>query len=66
MADLKDLGSAPGLSSEIKATQIDTENCFLNDSWSYLTFDLTCEFSLSSCSSPVGHPHDKLGFSFAA
>lgn len=35
MADLRDLRSGHDLRGDISATQLDTESCFLNDSWSY-------------------------------
>ncbi|KAF7507317.1 hypothetical protein GJ744_010751 [Endocarpon pusillum] len=41
VAGLKDLRPAPGLSGQIKAIQLGTEKCFLNNTWSYLTFDPT-------------------------
>ena len=41
VARLKELRPAPGLSGQIKTIQLGTEKCFLNDTWSYLTFDPT-------------------------
>ena len=55
VAGLKDLRPAPGLSGQIKAIQLGTEKCFLNDTWSYLTFDPTSESFLPFCSTPFGH-----------
>lgn len=46
VAGLKDLRPAPGLSGQIKAIQLGTEKCFLNNTWSYLTFDPTSAYSL--------------------
>ena len=56
VAGLKDLRQAPGLSGQIKAIQLGTEKCFLNDTWSYLTFDPT-SMSLPphSCSTSIPH-----------
>jgi hypothetical protein len=49
VAGLKELRPAPGLSGQIKAIQVGTEKCFLNDTWSYLTFDPTSKSCLHSC-----------------
>ena len=48
VAGLKDLRPAPGLSGQIKAIQLGTEKCFLNDTWSYLMFDPTSKSALHS------------------
>ena len=47
VAGLKDLRPAPGLSGQIKAIQLGTEKCFLNDTWSYLTFDPSSTYFLT-------------------
>lgn len=54
VAGLKDLRPAPGLSGQIKAIQLGTEKCFLNDTWSYLTFDPTSKSFTRSCSPSIG------------
>lgn len=41
VAGLKELRQAPGLSGQLKAVQVGTEKCFLNENWSYMTFDPT-------------------------
>lgn len=44
-AGLKNLRPAPGDMGALKSITIGTEKCYLNDSWSYLTFDPTSKFS---------------------
>ncbi|KAL1638781.1 hypothetical protein SLS58_008595 [Diplodia intermedia] len=40
-AELKCLRPAPGDMGELKSIMVGTERCYLNDSWSWLTFDPT-------------------------
>jgi hypothetical protein len=46
-AGLKDLRPAPGSMGLMKAIQVGTEKCYLNDSWSHLTFDPTSKSCLN-------------------
>lgn len=56
-AGLKDLHPAPGLMGTVKTIQVGTERCYLNDSWSYLSFDASSEFGpLSIYSSNIESP----------
>ena len=41
VAGLKNLRAAPGDMGLLKSIQVGTEKCYLNDSWSHLTFDPT-------------------------
>lgn len=43
-AELKNLRPAPGGMGNLKSIMVDTERCYLNDSWSWLTFDPTSKF----------------------
>lgn len=47
-AGLKHLRPAPGDMGVLKQITIGTERCYLNDSWSYLTFDPTSKHFLPS------------------
>jgi linoleate 10R-lipoxygenase len=40
-ADLKQLRPAPGQMGEVRTIQVGTEKAYLNDSWSYLGFDVS-------------------------
>jgi cytochrome P450 len=44
LAGLKDLRPAPGLMGAVKTIQIGSERCYLNDSWSWLSFDAASKF----------------------
>ena len=44
VAGLKDLRPAPGLMGKVKTIQVGTERCYLNDSWSFLSFDANSKF----------------------
>lgn len=44
-AGLKNLRPAPGDMGVLKHITLGTEKCYLNDSWSYLTFDPTSKYS---------------------
>lgn len=44
LAGLKDLRPAPGLMGTVKTIQVGTERCYLNDSWSWLSFDASSKF----------------------
>ncbi len=44
VASLKNLRPAPGDMGALKSVNIGTERCYLDDSWSYLTFDPTSKF----------------------
>jgi linoleate 10R-lipoxygenase len=46
-AGLKDLRPAPGLMGTVKTIQVGSERCYLNDSWSYLSFDASSKFGPS-------------------
>jgi len=39
VADLKELRPAPGAMGQVKTIRVGTEKAYLNDSWSYLSFD---------------------------
>ncbi|CAG9942858.1 unnamed protein product [Clonostachys rosea f. rosea IK726] len=39
VADLKDLRPAPGQMGQVKSIQVGSDKAYLNDSWSYLSFD---------------------------
>jgi cytochrome P450 len=41
VAGLKNLRPAPGAMGELKSIQVGTEKCYLDDTWSWLTFDPT-------------------------
>lgn len=43
-AELKNLRPASGGMGNLKSIMVGTERCYLNDSWSWLTFDPTSEF----------------------
>lgn len=45
VAGLKNLRPAPGDMGSLKNIQVGTERCYLNDGWSWLTFDPTSKYS---------------------
>lgn len=46
-AGLKDLRPAPGLMGTVKTIEIGTEKCYINDSWSWLSFDASSKLNSS-------------------
>lgn len=48
VAGLKHLRPAPGAMGELKCIQVGTEKCYLDDTWSWLTFDPTSKLICSS------------------
>lgn len=48
VADLKELRPAPGAMGQVKTIRVGTEKAYLNDSWSYLSFDANSKFHMLS------------------
>lgn len=46
VSGLKNLRPAPGEMGVLKSVQVGTDKCYLNDDWSYLTFDPTSKLPL--------------------
>lgn len=44
VADLKDLRPAPGQMGQVKSIKVGSDTAYLNDSWSYLSFDPSSKF----------------------
>ena len=53
VAGLRNLRPAPRSLGAIKHIQVGTEGCYLNDSWSHLTFDPTSDFLLHCLLCPI-------------
>lgn len=49
VAGLKNLRPAPGDMGLLKAIQVGTERCYLNDNWSWLAFDPSSKFLHLEC-----------------
>lgn len=48
-AGLKELRPAPGNMGQVKAVDVGGQKWYLNDSWSYLTFDASSEYLPNAC-----------------
>lgn len=52
-AELKNLRPAPGEMGVLKNIMVGTERCYLNDSWSWLTFDPTSKLFFLKKAGPL-------------